>query len=199
MSTTNIHPFNLDIRDIDPGEVYYAIASKENGGRCDDRGIQGMVGDERRYLRTSPPRIGCREVVAQMTSHSDLFDTFERTLGNRMEKIFEQSMLGGVFWDPEKWAAFLDWIQGPLRKRLYTKWLEENPDQAPENHPAYAAFESFDRARMQGVLEKGALVSVCFTAVKEGMSLEQAGLNFFGVKFIPPPSEFEKNVESRGP
>lgn len=28
----------MDIRDIDPGQTYYAITSKENGGRCINSG-----------------------------------------------------------------------------------------------------------------------------------------------------------------
>ena len=38
MSTIQFTPETLDIRDINPGEIYFAIASKENGGRCVNNG-----------------------------------------------------------------------------------------------------------------------------------------------------------------
>jgi len=138
-------------------------------------------------------------VTLTPVSRSEAFDTFERNLGARMERIFEQSMLGEVHWDPDRWTAFLDWIQGPLRRRMYEKWAEENPDKSIEHHPAYMAFEQFDRARLQGYLERGTLISVCFSAVKEMLNLQEAGLQYFGVSFRPPPSGFERAQEANGP
>lgn len=38
MSTIQFTSETGDIRDINPGEVYYAIASKANGGRCVNNG-----------------------------------------------------------------------------------------------------------------------------------------------------------------
>jgi hypothetical protein len=38
MSTIQFTSENMDIRDINPGEVYFAIASKANGGRCVNNG-----------------------------------------------------------------------------------------------------------------------------------------------------------------
>ena len=128
----------------------------------------------------------------------DAFDTFERVLGNRMERIFAQAMLGDVEWEHDKWSLLLDWIQGPLRRRMYQRFLDENPGSSIEHQPAYAAFEQFDRARLQGVLDDGNLIRVCFSAVKEMVDLEKAGLDWFGVTFKKPPSGLEKELEERG-
>jgi hypothetical protein len=38
MSTIQFTSENIDVRDINPGEVYYAIASKDKGGRCVNNG-----------------------------------------------------------------------------------------------------------------------------------------------------------------
>ena len=124
------------------------------------------------------------------------FDTFERVLGDRMERIFEQAMLGDVEWDHEAWAALLDWIQGPLRRRMYKGWIEQHPGESLEHHPAYVAFEQFDRARLQHTLDDGNLIRVVFSAVKEMVDLEKDGLTYFKVKFKPPKSGLEKALEA---
>jgi len=128
----------------------------------------------------------------------DAFDTFERVLGKRMERIFEQSMLGEVSWDHDTWSALLEWIQGPLRRRMYKQWVADNPGVPIERHPAYVAFEQFDRARLQGILDDGNLIRVVFSAVKEMVDLEKDGLDYFQVKFRPPKSGFEKALEADG-
>ncbi len=127
----------------------------------------------------------------------DAFDTFERTLGDRMEAIFEQAMLGDVTWDHDRWSSLLDWIQNPLRRRLYTSFLTANPGAAIETYPGYMAFEQFDRARLQGALDDGNLIRVVFAAVKEMVDLEKDGLTYFGVKFREPLSGLEKELEAR--
>jgi hypothetical protein len=127
----------------------------------------------------------------------DDFDTFERTLGKRMERIFEQAMLGEVDWDHDRWSNLLAWIQGPLRRRMYSGWLADNPGKNLEQHPAYVAFEQFDRARLQGLLDDSNLIRVVFAAVKEMVDLEKDGLKYFGVRFAPPKSGLEKELESR--
>jgi len=123
------------------------------------------------------------------------FDTFERVLGDRMERIFEQAMLGDVDWDHEAWSALLEWIQGPLRRRMYGSWLAANPGKHIEEHPAYAAFEQFDRARLQHLLDDSNLIRVVFSTVKEMVDLEKDGLDYFRVKFKPPKLGFEKALE----
>jgi hypothetical protein len=125
------------------------------------------------------------------------FKTFDNVLGNRMERIFEQAMLGQVDWDHDAWSTLLEWIQGPLRRRMYEGWMEANPGKHIDQHPAYAAFEQFDRARIQGLLDDSNLVRVVFSAVKEMVDLEKDGLTYFGVRFRPPKSEFEKELEER--
>lgn len=37
-TTTIINRFNMDIRDINPGQTYFAIVSAQNGGRCVNNG-----------------------------------------------------------------------------------------------------------------------------------------------------------------
>ena len=81
---------------------------------------------------------------------------------------------------------------------MYAPWLEQNPDKHIEEHPAYVAFEQFDRARMQGLLDDGQLIKVVFSAVKEMVDLEKDGLDYFGVKFKPPKSDLELELEARG-
>ena len=126
------------------------------------------------------------------------FDTFERVLGARMERIFEQAMLGDVSWDHDTWSALLEWIQGPLRRRMYKGWMEQHPGERIERHPAFLAFENFDRARLQGMLDDGNLIRVVFAAVKEMVDLEKDGLEYFHVKFRPPASGLEKALEADG-
>jgi len=116
---------------------------------------------------------------------AELFRRFDSVLGERIERVFERAMLGEVTWDHDSWTALLDWIEGPLRRRMYTSWKAQNPDQAIEHAPAYSAFEGFDRARLQGQLDDSTLVRVAFSAIFEMNALMDDGLKFFGVTFRP--------------
>lgn len=114
---------------------------------------------------------------------AEMYRRFDAVLGERMERIFERAMLGEVTWDKDKWAALLDWIGGPLRRRMYRSWMEQNPNGRIEQSPAYAAFEAFDRGRIAGQLEDGNLVRVTFAAVFELQSLVSSALGAFDVEF----------------
>ena len=118
-------------------------------------------------------------------ARADLFRKLEGTMGKRMQRIFETSMLGEVEYDQDLWSGILDWIEGPLRRSmLYGDGVD--PDQRGEKNPAYKSFEVFDRARLQGVLDHGAAVNVMLSAIRELQSFESEALGFLKVKFVPP-------------
>ena len=119
---------------------------------------------------------------------AELYRKFDSVLGERMERIFTQAMLGDVTWDRDDWSGLLDWLEGPLRKRMYSGWMAENPDRHIEEAPMYMAYEGFDRARMQGQLDDSPLVRVLFSAVKEMHVLMSDGLKAFKVEFKEPES-----------
>jgi hypothetical protein len=114
-----------------------------------------------------------------------LYKTLETTMGKRFERIFEQSMTGEVEYDQDLWSGILDWIEGPLRlSMLYGKDVDE--DHRGDRNPAYKSFEAFDRARLQGILDRGTMVNVLLSAIRELQNFEADALGFLKVKFIAP-------------
>ena len=115
-------------------------------------------------------------------ARADLFQKLESTMGKRMQRIFEEAMLGEVQYDQDLWSGILDWIEGPLRmSMLYGP--EVDLEQRGEKSPAYTAFEAFDRARLQGILDQGAMVNVLLAAVKELQTFEMDAFGFLKVQF----------------
>jgi hypothetical protein len=113
---------------------------------------------------------------------AERFRKFEATLEGRMERIFERSMMGEVDYDHDEWSCFLDWIEGPLRRTmLYGPHVD--PEKRGEKSPAYKAFEAFDRARLQGILDEGYLMAVLLASIMEMRDLEDQGIRFLKLRF----------------
>jgi hypothetical protein len=121
-------------------------------------------------------------------SRTELYRKLEGTMKSRIERVFETSMLGKIDYDQDLWTAILDWIEGPLRaSMLYGP--EVPPEQRGEKSPAYKAFEAFDRARLQGILDRGDMVNVLLSIVKELQDFETDALAFLKVQFQEPPKD----------
>jgi hypothetical protein len=131
------------------------------------------------------PSLWSAAVTLTPEAKAELFKKLEGTMGVRMKRVFERSMLGDVEWDHDLWSGILDWIEGPLRlSMLYGP--DVDPNQRGEHNPAYKSFEAFDRARLQGILDKGQMVNVMLSAVKELQDFETDALTFLKVRFTPP-------------
>ena len=114
--------------------------------------------------------------------HDILVSKLERNALPLIDETFRMAVSGRVIYGKDEWEAALDWIGGPLMKRLlYGDQIP--PNERGEKSQLYKYFETFHRAKTTGELENPTVVALVFAIMKAFEETGAKAKHFFKVEY----------------
>ena len=98
-------------------------------------------------------------MTLSLKERDEVWRKCETLLGTQMRAIYEAANSGAITYDADVWEAILEWLAGPVQKRVLY-----GPNVPPEkrgdrNAFIYTKFEIFTRLKKEGTLSGPLLVS----------------------------------------